>query len=66
VYFWDERFTTAEADALLANVKLPKKKRKARRDMIAAQLMLQDFVNAGCPRTWKPDPLDDVLTTGRF
>lgn len=66
VYFWDERFTTAEADALLANTKLPKKKRKARRDMIAAQLMLQDFVDAGFPRTFKPDPLDDVLTAGRF
>ncbi|MGL4465484.1 MAG: Holliday junction resolvase RuvX, partial [Planctomycetia bacterium] len=44
VVFWDERYTTVEADALLANTKLPKKKKKARRDMLAAQIMLQDFI----------------------
>lgn len=64
VYLWDERYTTVEADALLANTKLPKKKKKARRDMLAAQIMLQDFLDAGCPRDFQPGPLDDVLAQG--
>jgi len=64
VYLWDERYTSVEADALLANTKLPKKKKKARRDMLAAQIMLQDFLDAGCPRDSQPGPLDDVLAQG--
>lgn len=64
VFFWDERYTTVEADALLANTKLPKKKKKARRDMLAAQIMLQDFIDAGCPKDSQPGPLDDVLAQG--
>ena len=64
VFFWDERFTSAEADARLANSKLPKKKKKARRDMIAAQIMLQDFLDAGCPQDAQPGPLDDVFAQG--
>lgn len=64
LYFWDERYTTVEADALLANTKLPKKKKKARRDMLAAQIMLQGFLDAGCPRDHQPSPLDDVLAQG--
>lgn len=64
VYLWDERYTTTEADALLANTKLPKKKKKARRDMLAAQIMLQDFLDAGCPRDAQPGPLEDVLAQG--
>jgi len=64
VFFWDERYTTVEADALLANAKLPKKKKKARRDMLAAQIMLQDFIDAGCPRDAQPSPLDDVIAQG--
>lgn len=64
VYYWDERYTSVEADALLANTKLPKKKKKARRDMVAAQIMLQDFMDAGCPRDSIPGPLEDVLVHG--
>ena len=67
VYFFDERFTTQEADAKLAGSKLPKKKRKARRDMIAAQIMLQDFIDSGCPKDATPDPLDDaIVQSGRL
>src|SRR3954471_24746429 len=36
VDFFDERFTTAEADELLNTAKLTKKKRQARRDQLAA------------------------------
>lgn len=64
LYFYDERFTTAEADALLVSAKLPKKKAKARRDVIAAQIMLQEFLEAGCPKDAQPGPLDDMLVHG--
>ncbi len=45
--FFDERFTTAEADELLSGRKLTKKKRQARRDQIAAQIMLTAYLEAG-------------------
>lgn len=61
VYYFDERYTTVEADALLANAKLPKKKKKARRDVLAAQIMLQSFADAGFPRDHQPGPLEDAL-----
>lgn len=64
VYFWDERCTTEEADALLANVRLPKKKKKARRDVLAAQIMLQGYLDAGCPKDAQCDPYDDVFVQG--
>lgn len=48
VYF-DERFTSFAADESLAEAGLTKKKRKARRDRVAAQVLLQSFLDAGCP-----------------
>ena len=47
VEFFDERFTTAEADELLSSVKLTKKQRQARRDQLAAQIMLTAYLEAG-------------------
>ncbi|MEX2168836.1 MAG: Holliday junction resolvase RuvX [Pirellulales bacterium] len=47
VAYFDERFTTAEADQLLALGELTKKKRKARRDQLAAQIMLTAFLESG-------------------
>ncbi|MBI3822839.1 MAG: Holliday junction resolvase RuvX [Planctomycetes bacterium] len=47
--FYDERFTSFEADAALADIGLTKKKRKARRDRVAAQILLQTYIDAGCP-----------------
>lgn len=49
VSFWDERFTTVEAESALWNAGLTHRKRKARRDQLAAQIMLQAYVEAGCP-----------------
>ena len=49
VVFWDERFTTVEAEALLLSAKLTSKRRKARRDRLAAQILLQSYLDAGCP-----------------
>src|SRR5437879_5691407 len=40
VIYYDERFTTVEAESALWNAGLTHKKRKARRDRVAAQMML--------------------------
>ena len=57
--FYDERLTTFEAESSLLEAGLTKKKRKARRDRVAAQILLQTYLDAGCPGAIKPGPLDD-------
>ena len=57
--FYDERFTTFEAESSLLEAGLTKKKRKARRDRVAAQILLQTYLDAGCPGDSKPTPVDD-------
>ncbi len=47
VEYFDERFTTSEADELLSSVKFTKKQRQARRDQLAAQIMLAAYLEAG-------------------
>lgn len=47
VVFYDERFTTVEAESHLWNAGLTHKKRKARRDRVAAQIILQSYLDAG-------------------
>jgi putative Holliday junction resolvase len=59
VVYWDERFTTVEAESALWNAGLTHKKRKARRDRVAAQIMLQAYLEAGCPAEQAPRALDD-------
>jgi putative holliday junction resolvase len=49
VTFWDERFTTVEAEGYLWSAGLTHKARKARRDQVAAQILLQSYLDAGCP-----------------
>jgi putative pre-16S rRNA nuclease len=44
VEFFDERFTTQEAEMHLAGAELSKKKRKARLDKLAAQIMLSAYL----------------------
>jgi putative holliday junction resolvase len=58
IVFWDERFTTVEAESALWSAGLTHKKRKARRDRVAAQIMLQAYLDAGCPAEQTPGPLD--------
>jgi len=57
--FYDERFTTFEAESSLLEAGLTRKKRKARRDRVAAQILLQAYLDAGCPGESKSMPLDD-------
>jgi putative holliday junction resolvase len=47
VEYFDERFTTSEADELLAAAKLTKKQRQARRDKLAAQILLTAYLESG-------------------
>jgi putative Holliday junction resolvase len=46
IAFWDERLTTAQADEHLAAARLSPKKRKLLRDKIAAQIMLQSYLDS--------------------
>jgi putative Holliday junction resolvase len=57
--FFDERFTTAEAEEELRTRGLTAKARKARRDMLAAQILLRDFIAGGCQGQEAPQGLDD-------
>jgi len=54
VGFWDERYTSAFAEQHLTEAGLSKKKRKARMDKLAAQIMLQSFLDAP-DRNRKPE-----------
>jgi len=49
IVFWDERFTTVEAEGHLLSAGLTRKRRRNRRDRVAAQILLQTFIEAGCP-----------------
>jgi putative Holliday junction resolvase len=59
VVFADERFSTTFAESALWEAGLSHKKRKARRDAVAAQVMLQAFLDAGCPAEVVVKPLQD-------
>ena len=43
---WDERFTTQDAEAAMREAGLHHRKRKARRDKVAAALILQSYLDA--------------------
>jgi putative Holliday junction resolvase len=58
VVFWDERFTTVEAESVLWQAGLTHKRRKARRDSMAAQILLQSYLDAGCPPEPEAGPLE--------
>jgi putative Holliday junction resolvase len=47
IYFSDERLTSAQAETLMQEAGLKAKQRKERLDMVAAQIMLQTFLDAG-------------------
>lgn len=46
VEFFDERFTTVQAEEFLLGADLTRKRRKARRDMLAAQIVLAAWLEA--------------------
>lgn len=60
VSHYDERYSSVEAENLMRSSGLKLRDRKARRDMLAAQILLQAFLDAGCPLAEMPGtPLSD-------
>jgi putative Holliday junction resolvase len=58
VEFFDERYTSAEAESLLSEAGLTKKRRKERLDQLAAQIMLTAYLEAGARGQQSPDALE--------
>ena len=58
VEFFDERFTSAQAEQILLDADLTKKRRRARLDMLAAQIMLSAYLESRFPGD-TPRGLDD-------
>ena len=58
VEYFDERFTPAEAERILDMANLTKKKRQARRDQLAAQIMLTAYLEAGSRGQDDPGAID--------
>lgn len=54
VHYWDERYTTRFAESILWDAGLTHKKRKERRDQLAAQILLTSYLEAGCPTETLP------------
>jgi len=55
--YFDERFTSAEAERILQEANLTKKRRKARIDQLAAQIMLTAYLEAGAQSQDSPDSI---------
>jgi putative Holliday junction resolvase len=51
VVYSDERYTTCEAEDALIAAGMKRRRRQGLRDMLAAQIMLQNYIDAGCPET---------------
>ena len=58
VDFFDERYTTAQAEEILLAAELTSKQRKRRRDMLAAQMMLTAYLESSSKGRQEPGPLD--------
>jgi putative Holliday junction resolvase len=59
VVYYDERFTTVQAESALWEAGLTHKRRRQRRDKVAAQMLLQAYLDAGCPAQTTPGALDE-------
>jgi len=59
VEFFDERFTSTEAEQSLLSADLTRKKRKRRRDMLAAQIMLAAYLESREKDAAGPRGLDE-------
>jgi putative Holliday junction resolvase len=50
VVFWDERFSSTQADRLLREAGVSRRRRAARQDAAAAAIILQDYLDSHRPR----------------
>lgn len=58
VEYFDERYTSAEAEQVLLDAGLTKKQRKSKLDQLAAQIMLTAYLEAGERAGRTPESLD--------
>ncbi len=58
VDYWDERFTTAQAETYLRAAGVARRGRKKRRDMVAAQIMLQSYLDAQRTQSKRREPAE--------
>jgi putative Holliday junction resolvase len=66
VTYADERYTSVEAENLMIQSGLKRQKRKQLRDKLAAQILLQGYLDAGCPELESPStPLADPEDHGQ-
>lgn len=61
--YFDERFTSVEAERFLLEANFTRKKRKERLDKIAAQILLKAYLESGCRNTIEALPIDDEIDT---
>ena len=54
VVYYDERYTTVDAEESLIAAGLKRSQRKGLRDMLAARLLLQNYLDDGCPDAAPP------------
>ena len=59
VEFFDERFTSVEAEAMLLQADLTNKRRKKRIDMVAAQIILAAYLESSTRGQTPPGALQD-------
>lgn len=59
VQFFDERFTSSQAERFLLDAELTQKRRKARLDMLAAQILLSAYLESSSQGDDQPLGLDE-------
>lgn len=59
VEFFDERFTSVEAEQHLLDARMTRKRRQKRKDMLAAQILLAAYLESRAKGRKEPGPLDD-------
>jgi putative holliday junction resolvase len=59
VEYFDERMTSLEAEGFLLDAGLTRKHRKARKDMLAAQILLSAYLESRGKASANPGALDD-------
>jgi putative Holliday junction resolvase len=60
VCYVDERYTTQQAESMMRQGRLTIAERKKRRDMIAAQIILNTYLESPAIVNRAPEPLDDT------
>ena len=58
IAFYDERYTSAQAEQILSAAKFSKRQKKQRRDMLAAQIILAAFIDTPQRADYTPGSLD--------